>query len=53
MNYQDNDLIVATSVGTPVNPRKFTEEFLSVNQKSQLPEIRFHDLRHTHVTLML
>ncbi|MBA4543961.1 MULTISPECIES: site-specific integrase [Thermoactinomyces] len=51
--YQDNDLIVATSVGTPVSPRNLLRSFYRIIKKANLPDIRFHDLRHTHATLML
>lgn len=53
INYQDNDLIVATSVGTPVNPRNLPRSFYQLMKKANLADIRFHDLRHTHATLML
>jgi integrase len=51
--YQDNDLIVTTRFGTPVNPRHLLRSFYNLIKKANLPSIRFHDLRHTHATLML
>jgi integrase len=52
-HYQDHHLIVATSLGTPVSPRNLLRSFKRIIEKANLPEIRFHDLRHTHATLML
>jgi integrase len=52
-SYKDNDLIVATSIGTPIGPRNLLRNFYRILEKGNLPKIRFHDLRHTHATLML
>ncbi|MGB9825061.1 MAG: tyrosine-type recombinase/integrase [Desulfofundulus sp.] len=52
--YQDNGLVFATSIGTPLNPENITKRHLyPVLEKAGLPRIRFHDLRHTHATLLL
>lgn len=51
--YQDHGLVVCTSVGTPVNPRNLMRTFYRLTKSSKLPRIRFHDLRHTHATLLL
>ncbi len=52
--YQDNGLVFATSVGTPLNPENITKRHLyPVLKRAGLPRIRFHDLRHTHATLLL
>lgn len=53
MYYQDHDLIVATSLGTPVSPRNLLRSFKRILNEADLPDIRFHDVRHTHATLML
>jgi integrase len=53
INYQDNDLIVATSLGTPVSPRNLLRSFYRIIERADLPKISFHALRHTHATLML
>jgi integrase len=36
-----------------MGPRNMVREFKELLWKSGLPEIRFHDLRHTAATLML
>ena len=52
--YEDYGLIFATSVGTPVNPENLVKRSCKpLLTKAGLPEIRFHDLRHTCATLLL
>ena len=52
--YKDHGLIFATGVGTPVNPENLVKRsFKPLLKKSGLPEIRFHDLRHTCATIYL
>ena len=52
--YEDCGLIFATSVGTPFNPENLVKRsFKPLLKKAGLPEIRFHDLRHTSATLLL
>jgi integrase len=52
--YEDHGLIFATGVGTPVNPEKLMKRsFKPLLKRAGLPEIRFHDLRHTCATLLL
>ncbi len=53
-NYQNgDDLVFSTRSGNPINPRTFREAYYRVIKKAGLPPIRFHDLRHTHATLLL
>jgi len=49
----ENDLIFPSTIGTPLGPRNLFRHFKAVLLKAGLPEIRFHDLRHTAATLML
>jgi integrase len=52
--YQDDAMIFATGVGTPVNPENLVNRsFKPLLKRARLPEIRFHDLRHTCATLLL
>ncbi len=52
--YQDYGLIFATGVGTPLNPENMVKRsFKPLLKRAGLPEIRFHDLRHTCATLLL
>jgi len=51
--YEDHGLVVCTSLGTPIIPRNFDRVWMRLLKESGLPEIRFHDLRHTHATILL
>jgi len=51
--WKENNLIFTSTVGTPVDWRNMYREFKSILKKADLPDIRFHDLRHTAATLML
>ena len=46
-DYNDHDLIVATAIGTPVSPRNLLRSFKRLLQEAELPNIRFHELRHS------
>lgn len=49
----DHDLIFPSGIGTPLADSKLRRSFRRVIKKSGLPQIRFHDLRHTAASLML
>ncbi len=51
--YQDNDLVMCTPSGIPINPANVRRSLNVLIQKAAVPKIRFHDLRHTHATLLL
>jgi integrase len=52
--WQDYGLVFATTIGTPINPRNLTgRSFKPLLKRAGLPDIRFHDLRHTCATLLL
>ena len=51
--WADNDLVFATSLGTPIEPRNLARHFYSVRDKAGLAHVRFHDLRHTCLSLLL
>ncbi|MED4069579.1 site-specific integrase [Priestia megaterium] len=52
-DYNDFDLVICTQSGKPVIPRNFRKEFYNLTEKIDLPKIRFHDLRHTHATMLI
>ncbi len=50
----DQAHVVAQVDGQPLQPNSVTHEFVRLLAKaSELPRIRFHDLRHTHATRLL
>ncbi len=51
--YEDNDLVFATYTGQPLIARNVFREYKTLLRRAGLPDIRFHDLRHTAATLML
>lgn len=51
--WQENDLIFPSSVGTPLNYSNLVKSFKESLKTAGLPDIRFHDLRHTAASLML
>lgn len=51
--WHENNLIFPTVIGTPLDPGNLLKNFKVLLQKAGLPEMRFHDLRHTSITLVL
>ncbi|MDP9350038.1 MAG: site-specific integrase, partial [Chloroflexota bacterium] len=52
-DWADQDLVFCTHQGTPLNARNVIRDFKILLERARLPDIRFHDLRHTAATLML
>lgn len=51
--YNEYSLVVTSSNGSPLKAGFLSTHFKSMLFSSKLPNIRFHDLRHTNATLML
>lgn len=52
--WEEGDLVFANRVGHPVEPRNLLQRsFKPLLRRAGLPDIRFHDLRHTAATLLL
>lgn len=51
--YQDHGLVYPRHDGTPRNLRGLSSTWGWIVREKCLPDIRFHDLRHTHATLLL
>nr|WP_018086887.1 site-specific integrase [Desulfurispora thermophila] len=51
--YQDQNLVFATPLGTPIEPRNFHRKHSQVLRKAGLRHVRLHDLRHTFATILL
>jgi integrase len=51
--WQDQGLVFPSTVGTPLLGGNLNRAFKATLRRAGLPEIRFHDLRHTCATLLL
>ena len=52
--YRDQGLVFASQIGTPMNRQNLnSRSFKPLLERTGLPNIRFHDLRHTCATLLL
>ncbi|HJV45854.1 MAG TPA: tyrosine-type recombinase/integrase [Bacillota bacterium] len=52
--FEDLDLVIFNlSNGKTVYPSNLTKNYLKDVERSGLPRIRFHDLRHTHATILI
>jgi integrase len=49
----DNIHVVARADGLPLKPNSLTHEFARFIANTNLPRVRFHDLRHSHATHLL
>jgi len=50
----ERDLVFCTSLGTPLNPERDVRlPFKKLLKEAKLPDIRFHDLRHSAATVLL
>lgn len=47
------DLVMPTSVGSILIPRNLMRSYYRLIEDAKVPKIKFHDLRHTHATLLL
>jgi integrase len=51
--YEDNDLVCPQADGALMSPDVLTARFPTIVRRASLPHMWFHDLRHTHATLLL
>ena len=52
-DYKDSGLVICKPDGDTINPHTFSIAFRDFLIRNNLKRIRFHDLRHTHATLLL
>ncbi|HDX9639007.1 TPA: tyrosine-type recombinase/integrase [Bacillus mobilis] len=53
LEYNDHNLVICTQQGKPIIPRNFRNFFYQTTKRVGLPQIRVHDLRHTHATMLI
>lgn len=51
--YKDNNMVCCYEDGHMFNPKRFSAKFNEFLRKNKLPQIRFHDLRHSHASLLV
>jgi integrase len=52
--WTDNGLVFTTTIGTPLDAQKIVNRHVKpLLKRAGLPDIRWHDLRHTYATLLL
>ncbi|WP_195454910.1 site-specific integrase [Turicibacter sanguinis] len=50
--YTEHDFVCSNEDGTPINPKRFSTQINRISKRLNIP-IKFHNLRHTHATLLL
>lgn len=51
--YEDRDLVICTDTGAFQDPRNVIRIMKRIIKTANVPSIRFHDLRHTHASIMI
>ena len=51
--YVESGYVCTASIGTPINPHYIGKRFAQLVKKYNFKKIRFHDLRHSHATMLL
>lgn len=49
----DNGFVICNDDGSPIHPTVFNRRFKEILAKTDLPKMRFHDLRHSFCSLMI
>lgn len=52
-SFIDQDLVICTSDGSMADPRNLTRVMKRIIDSVDVPRIRFHDLRHTHASILI
>jgi integrase len=52
-DWSDHGLVITTSIGTPIEPDNLRRSWYKLRESAGQPSLRFHDLRHTCVSLLL
>jgi integrase len=53
LDWQENDLVFPFRIGTPMEPDNLRRSWGRIRKTAKLGDVRFHDIRHTCVSLLL
>lgn len=51
--WKEHGMIFTTSIGTYIDQTRISRAFKQILQEAGLPDLRFHDLRHTSISIQL
>ncbi|MBI3962266.1 MAG: site-specific integrase [Deinococcus sp.] len=51
--WPETDLVFTSELGTPLHPRNFERTWYRLQAEAGVPQVRLHDLRHLHVSLLV
>ncbi len=51
--YEDNNMVCCYPDGRYFNPKRFSTKYKEFLERNNLPVVRFHDLRHSHASLLV
>ncbi|WP_370014643.1 tyrosine-type recombinase/integrase [Peribacillus sp. B2I2] len=52
-HYQDQNLVICTEIGTFQDPRNVLRVMKRISEAANVTPIRFHDIRHTHASVLI
>jgi integrase len=52
-HYQDQNLVICTEIGTFQDPRNVLRVMKRISKAANVTPIRFHDIRHTHASILI
>ena len=52
-HYHDQDLVICTEIGTLQDPRNVLRVMKRISVAANVTSIRFHDIRHTHASILI
>lgn len=47
------DMVFRSRAGTPISQRNLSRHFYEAQQKTDLPKLTFHEIRHSHATILI
>jgi integrase len=52
-DWNEQGLVFSSVAGMPIEPRNLVRHFKTLLRRADLPDIRFHDLRHSCATILI